>query len=249
MNDLSKEVYKDTISPAFCEIGKVAGRSVKALLAPIRGLLWCWEQFEAYVEAELQKRLDKIPEEQVMSPDPIIAVPLIQSLTYTAQNNTLREMYIALLANSMDKRKEQVVHPSYVDIIRKMNTLDARVFEAISGRVGYTMAINPSIHILGKNEFVANALPEWYLGWTLDCGNEYDISASLVRLKTFGLIDLLKGSAIYDTDYSLLEATPFLKEKLSFHQRLRPRERLILDTNKSSIIVNEYGQQFRQACQ
>ena len=160
MKDLGVEIYKDAISPAVSEIGKVAGRSVKALLSPIRGLLWCWEQIEANVEKELSKRLKKVPEEQIITPDPIIAVPLLQSLTYTAQNKTLREMYMALLANSMDKSKEHTVHPSYVDIIRKMNTLDAKLFEKLSSRIGYTMAINPTIRIVGKNEFVANALPE-----------------------------------------------------------------------------------------
>jgi hypothetical protein len=98
-------------------------------LSPIRGFLWCWEKIEEYVEQAVQKKLEGVPEERLKSPEPEIAVPLIQSLTYTAQNETLREMYIALLANSMDKSKENVVHPSYVEIIRKMNRLDALVFE------------------------------------------------------------------------------------------------------------------------
>ena len=87
--------------------------------------------------------MEKVPEERLKSPDPEIAVPLLQSLTYTAQNETLREMYIALLANSMDISKENVVHPSYVDIIKKMNRLDALLFEKLSKTHGYVMAINP----------------------------------------------------------------------------------------------------------
>ena len=37
MGDLTKEIYKDAASPAVSEVGKAAGRSVKALLSPIRG--------------------------------------------------------------------------------------------------------------------------------------------------------------------------------------------------------------------
>ena len=53
--------------------------------------------------------MEKVPEERLKSPDPEIAVPLLQSLTYTAQNETLREMYIALLANSMDNTLREMV--------------------------------------------------------------------------------------------------------------------------------------------
>ena len=58
IKDLGVEVYKDAARPAVSEVGAVAGRTVKALLAPIRGFLWCWEKIEDYVEKEVQKRLD-----------------------------------------------------------------------------------------------------------------------------------------------------------------------------------------------
>lgn len=41
IKDLGIEVYKDAARPAVSEVGAVAGRTVKALLAPIRGFLWC----------------------------------------------------------------------------------------------------------------------------------------------------------------------------------------------------------------
>ena len=111
MKELTTEIYKDAASPAVSEVGKVAGRSVKALLSPIRGFLWCWEKIEEYVEQAVQKKLEGVPEERLKSPEPEIAVPLIQSLTYTAQNETLREMYIALLANSMEKARRMSFIP------------------------------------------------------------------------------------------------------------------------------------------
>lgn len=113
------EVYKDLAKPVVSEVGSVAGRTVKALLSPLRGFLWGWERIEKVIEEGVSKKLEKIPEEKRKSPDPEIAVPLIQALGYTAQNETLREMYINLLANSMDTDQEKVVHPSFVEIIKK----------------------------------------------------------------------------------------------------------------------------------
>lgn len=248
MKELTTEIYKDAASPAVSEVGKVAGRSVKALLSPIRGFLWCWEKIEEYVEQAVQKKLEGVPEERLKSPEPEIAVPLIQSLTYTAQNETLREMYIALLANSMDKSKENVVHPSYVEIIRKMNRLDALVFEKLSATSGYIKAVNPKISISGTNKFYINGLPEWYLGWTIDGYDEFAVSASLVRLSKFGIIELMYDRSIEDSDYSGLQHTPFIEKMLAGHQTVHPNETLCVTATHSVVFVNEYGKQFREAC-
>ena len=248
MKELTTEIYKDAASPAVSEVGKVAGRSVKALLSPIRGFLWCWEKIEEYVENAVQKKLEGVPEDRLKSPDPEIAVPLLQSLSYTAQNETLRDMYVALLANSMDKSKENVVHPSYVEIIRKMNRLDALVFEELSHTSGYIKVINPKVTVSGTNKFIANGLPEWYLGWTIDGYDEFAVSASLVRLSKFGIIELMYDRTISGGDYSGLQQTPFIKKMLDGHQFVRPNNTLCITATNSVVFVNEYGKQFREAC-
>ncbi len=248
ISQLGVEIYKDAARPAVSEVGTVVGRTAKALLAPIRGFLWCWEKIEEYVETEVQKRLEKVPEENRKSPDPEIAVPLLQSLTYTAQNETLREMYIALLANSMDKGKENIVHPSYVEIIKKMNRLDALVFEKLSENPGYVMAVNPKIAINGTNKIFTNALPEWYLGWTIEGYDEFAVSTSLIRLSKFGIMELMYDRTIVGANYKALHETIFLENVLTGYKMTNPNQALAIKATDSVVYVNEYGKQFREAC-
>ncbi len=248
MKDIGVEVYKDVLGPAVSEVGVVVGRSVKALLAPIRGLLWGWDRIEEYVENELQKRLEKIPEKQIKSPDPEIAVPLLESLTYTAQNKTLRELYIALLANAMDRRREGIVHPSYVEIIKKMSRIDAVVFEYLANIGGNIMVVNPRVTLSGTSKYLATGLPEWYLGCTIEEYDEFAISASLVRLSKFGIIELMYDRKISGANYEALKHTPFLKKMLSGHNAVRPQALLEIESTESAVFVNEYGRQFRDAC-
>ncbi len=243
------EVYKDLAKPAVSEVGSVAGRTVKVLLAPIRGLLWGWEQIEKVVEEGVKKKFEKIPEERRKTPDPEIAVPLIQALGYTAQNETLREMYINLLANSMDIGKEKVVHPSFVEIIKQMNSLDAKVFEKLSSIKSYQKILNPTISIKGKNQFFVDATPEWYMGWTIDGFNEFDVSASLIRLSKFGLIELMYDRSQTGVTYNELRNTPFLSNLLNRYKSGHPNEELEIGGTESIVYVNEYGIQFRNACQ
>ena len=248
MKELGVEIYKDAAKPAVSEVGQVAGRSVKALLAPIRGFLWGWEKIEEYVEKSVQKKLEKVSEEKLKSPDPEIAVPLIQSLTYTAQNETLRDMYIALLASAMDKDKEKFVHPSYVEIIRKMNRLDALLFEMLASTQGYVKAINPRIVVGDSSMYLVNVLPEWYLGCVIEGYDEFDVSASLVRLSKFGIIDLMFQESVKDASYFDLLHSPYLDKILEANKKVMRNDQLKVSSVKSVVYVNEYGRQFREAC-
>ena len=246
---LVPEVYKDLAKPAVSEIGNVAGRTVRALLAPIRGFLWGWERIEEVVEEGVKKRLDKIPEERRKSPEPEIAVPLIQALGYTAQNETLREMYINLLANSMDKAKEKDVHPSFVEIIKQMSSLDAKVFEKLSAISGYQKILNPTISIKDQNKFFSGAAPEWYIGWNIDGYSEFDVSASLIRLSKFGLIELMFDRTAGEEKYAELKSTLFLTNTLHRYKLANPTLELEIKGTESIVYTNEYGLQFKRACQ
>lgn len=246
---LTTEVYKDIAKPALQEVGSVTGRTVKALLFPIRGLLWGWEQIEMIVEEGVKKKFEKIPEERRKSPEPEIAVPLLQALTYTAHNETLREMYINLLANSMDRDKEKVVHPSFVEIIKQMNTLDAKVFEKLSQNLYYQQIINATIGIKNEAKFIGSALPDWYLGWTIEGYNEFDVSASLVRISKFGLIELMLDRTAGTEGYVELKNTQYLIDRLNIFKIANPNLELEIKGTDSVVYVNEYGKQFKSACQ
>lgn len=245
---LATEVYTDLAKPAVEEIGNVAGRTVKALLFPIRGLLWGWEQIEKLVEEGVRKRLDNVPEVRRKTPSPEIAVPLIQALGYTAQNETLREMYLNLLANSMDKSKEKDVHPSFVELIKQMNSLDAKVFEKISEPVGYQKVINPTISLRNQGKYFDKATPDWFIGWTIEGYDPFDISSSLVRLNKFGLIELLRDRANPRHDYKTFKNDKYLLDILLTFQNAHPDIDLEISALESLIYVNEYGWQFKNAC-
>lgn len=246
---LVPEVYKDLAKPAVSEIGNVAGRTVRALLAPIRGFLWGWERIEEVVEEGVKKRLEKIPEERRKSPEPEIAVPLIQALEYTAQNETLREMYINLLANSMDRAKEKDVHPSFVEIIKQMSSLDAKVFDKLSAKSSYQKILNPTISIKGQGKFFSGAAPEWYIGWNIDGYSEFDVSASLIRLSKFGLIELMFDRTAGKEGYAELKNTLFLANILHRYKLANPTLELEIEGTESIVYANEYGLQFKRACQ
>jgi hypothetical protein len=253
---LLPQVYADAAQPTVKEIGDVLGRFVRVLLAPLRVFLWGWEQIEQILIEGVAQRLKSRPEENLKTPDPEIAVPLMQTLSYTAQNETLREMYLNLLANSMDKLQEKNVHPSFVEIIRQMNTLDAKLFKVLAPKNGYLPVINPYIsvvresmlRIVGECRFLINKTPEWFIGMNIDGYDAFDISASLVRLRRLGIIELMYDKGIRQDRIEELKRSPVLVSILKQCQSEYPDLRLEIYTTDSVIHVNEFGKQFARSC-
>lgn len=245
---LAPEVYKDLVKPTIQEVGVVAGRSAKALLSPVRAFLWSWERIEQLVVDGVNRRFENIPEEQRKTPDPEIAVPLIQSLTYTAQNDTLREMYLNLLTNSMNAAMDKSVHPSFVDLIKQMNALDAKVFDKLASASGYQKVINPNVAIKGQGKVFIDAVPEWFIGWKVNGYDIFDTSASMLRLSKFGLVELMydrtAGNEIYDGLKNHRELVPILNQ----YKAANPTLDLELTATRSILYVNDYGKQFKKAC-
>jgi hypothetical protein len=80
--EIAKTAYGDALQPVSKEVGKAlgtVGRAVNVALAPLRGLVWSFEQIEGYVIATVERKLKerKVPEERVKTPDPDVAVPAL----------------------------------------------------------------------------------------------------------------------------------------------------------------------------
>lgn len=245
---LAPAVYKDLIKPTALEVGSVGGRSARALLSPVRAFLWSWEKIEELVIEGVNKRLEKISEEQRKPPDPEIAVPLLQCLNYTVQNETLREMYLNLLANSMNTAMEKTVHPSFVNLIKQMNALDAKLFDRLASINGLQKVINPDITIKDKGRSFVDATPEWFIGWKIDGHDIFETSASMLRLSKFGLIELMFDRTAGTDSYDDLNRHPELLAILQKYQTAKPNLELEITSIKSIVYVNEYGKQFKTAC-
>lgn len=249
VENLATDIYTDLAKPSIQVLGETAGRTTKALLAPLRGMLWSWETFEDWLYESVNQRVKDIPEENRQSPRPEVAVPLIEAMRYSANNETLRDMYTKLLTNSMDNRKNKEVHPSYVDIIKQMDTLDAILFSKIQ-QDDYIRAINPHIGG-GKNlqeQYYANSLPEWYIGVHIDGYDMFEISASLLRLARLGLIDLMYDRTAGKVKGDHLILTEEIQNRLSIYRVKTNDSSLEVIKTDSIVNINDFGKVFAKIC-
>lgn len=146
------KAYDDVLSPPAKEFGKTLAlipRTVNAALLPLQKWLMQREYSLAETEKLLSEKLKNIDPEKIVTPEPYVAVPALQAISYSMDDYQLRNLYANLLANSMDADTKAKVHPAFVETIKQLSPLDAQVFQHI-----YTHEINPLIHL--KQSFSEN---------------------------------------------------------------------------------------------
>lgn len=143
-------VYDDALQPAAKQIGKSLETVTKAInmaLAPMKVLVWGFEQIEAWLKVRVGEKLKNIDSENIIAPPPNVAGPAIEALRYVGYDDSLRELYANLIATAMDKETVSKAHPGYVEILKNLTSDEALIL-----RVYLVTNSIPAINIKGTAE-------------------------------------------------------------------------------------------------
>lgn len=124
------EVYKDVLSPAAKPIGDILSflpRTVKVAFNGVEKWLINKEETLRLTAESVREKIKAIPEEKLVEPEPYVAIPAMQQLSYCVNNEELRELYANLLVSSMNVDKKWQVHPAFVDIIKQLTPDEAKL--------------------------------------------------------------------------------------------------------------------------
>ncbi|MCQ9633637.1 DUF4393 domain-containing protein [Chryseobacterium sp. WG23] len=238
---LAKEipVYQDAIQPSAQEIGKslhTVTKTINIALAPIKILVWGYEKIEDYISKRVSEKLDKIPTENITTPDPKIAVPAIEALRYTGSDEYLRELYANLIANSMDKATMRNAHPGFVEILKNLTSDEAILLKAF-----ILDKTHPLIDINGKEQqdegFIPLIKSQSHFHNNLDIQNPDLIPAYLDNLIRLGILEIPHDLVLtQESRYEELENSPIftvLKEKNqnSLDRKLVLKRKLVRTTS------------------
>jgi len=123
-----EKAYDDIARPSAQETGKLIAkipRAINAVLLPFERWILGREHEEKKINKLLEMKLEAIDPNKIVSPEPYIAIPTIQALSYCMDNDELRELFASLLANSMNRDCMYKVHPSFVEIVKQLSPFDA----------------------------------------------------------------------------------------------------------------------------
>lgn len=138
------EVYKDALSPAVKPIGEILSflpRTVKVAFNGVEKWLINKEETLRLTAESVREKIKAIPEEKLVEPEPYVAIPAMQQLSYCVNNEELRELYANLLVSSMNADKKWQVHPAFVDIIKQLTPDEAKFVRNLSPNVSQNNAL------------------------------------------------------------------------------------------------------------
>lgn len=196
---LTNKAYDDTLAPAAKQVGRTletVGMLINVVLSPIRDMVFKGDLIQQAIERDLRERLLYVPEEKIITPPTYIAVPTIEALRYTLGIPELRELFMNLLATSMNSDTVNDAHPAFVEIIKQMNPIDAKLMQRFSIRQTFPIG---TISLENKAGEGITLLHPYYVSDSIDSDPE-KLSVSIVNLERLGLVQIDQMAALVNKD-------------------------------------------------
>ena len=251
---VAKDVYNDGLKGTVTQTGQIiesiVGLFNNVVLYPVKKANELFKYKLEDFRNELEIRINSLPEDKIVEPDLMVAGPALESLKYTYDKEELRNMYLNLLVSSMNKDAKDKAHPSYVEIIRQLTPLDARVFKRLN-ELGQVACAHPILKIDNTNRVYSSAYPNYIVEELLDLGDEFDLSASISNLIRLGLIHH-EDNSIIGYDYEKFKNLKIVIEKKQFFDNMNTQIKNGITTNveikKQVIMKNNFGERFAATC-
>lgn len=242
-----KDVYEDVFKPATNSTGQILGlipRAVNAALVPLHQWILNKEYNIKETQKILEKKLENIDPKLITPPEPHIAIPVIQSMSYCMDNDNLREMYANLLASSMVKSNKSNVHPSFVEIIKQLSPDEAKILKYL-----YIKKYEPVINLRRnfKKKEGGISLIDYFslIGDLSNCEFKYNIPSYLENLERLKVIEITFMSFLTAPEaYDFLTNHP----SVSVYTNIINDENYSYETVKGYIKMTNYGSKFCDVC-
>lgn len=237
------------VDEAMSPIAQSVGNSVANLWELAFGShvnLWIKKQehrhqlnYEDYVK-KVNEKLNNIPNGNLIEPPLNVIGPAIEASKYYIDSEELREMFANLIASSMNSDKTNNVHPSFIEIIKQLNTDEAKILKYIKGQHF------PTLNVVANQGHSHSPVMENFsdIPYRAECVNPENVHSYLENLNRLGLIKLYSNGTLSDPKvYLALESHTVIKDTIQVAE-LMGQPQLI----RSYVQSTMFGTQFYNAC-
>lgn len=243
----ANEIMKQLALPAAAQFGQALGNVfglINTITLPVKFCnLYAQRNFARYCD-----NLNKIPSDKIREVEPEIAIPIIEKLSYTS-NEELANAYANLLANASNKDKIDLIHPGFIEKLNNMAPDEARIIEYLRGVT--------DIHYILFRAQNSNNMSFRDLSCKLTrLGADLNLvpKRASVHLENLVSLSVLQDNVgmwkIDDSEYEKLTSTYFI-DKQRCESKVNSKELLPLDTlviEKSFYSITNLGRTFIDAC-
>lgn len=177
-------VYTDAAQPSVRVVGKSLAQCVSLFATPVGRMA---EIFEKNVHRYIDK-LDGIQEENLVSPDTRILVPILEKMRFTDEEK-VAEYYAEILATASKKEHANKVLVTFIEILNRLTADEIKILEYIN-----SPSNNISIPAITEDESARCGLPA---GTTL-----LNIQGALPVLEIQRTVEGQEGYRVIDKNFT-----------------------------------------------
>lgn len=248
IKDMTKDVYEDVAKPAAKSTGELVElvpRAIKAALAPVEKWVLQREYNIAETKKLLEEKLKNTSPELIQAPEPHIAVPALQYISYCMDNEELRDMYANLLANSMNVVAKNGVHPGFVEIIKQLSPDEAKILRYISNHRTIPVITLRFENEKGEGHNIINKFSN--IGEMTECEEPFETGRYFDNLIRLGLLECPTGISL--TDKSLYDSIKTHDYILTISKRAESqKEYNKVNMVEKHIVITDFGEAFCKIC-
>ncbi len=253
--NLAKNIAEEMVGKAYDDLArpgfKATGKVLSLIPRTIRIFFGKWEKWILNgeytlreTEKILEEKLKHIPEEKIVEPEPYVAVPAMQQLSYSFDSNELRELYANLLASSMNIDTKMKVHPAFVDIIKQLSPMDAQGLERIK-KLDILIPVI-AIEMRYENDSFTEIISDYAIALKDIYGDLSLMRASLKNLDRLGLVHVRYDQFVKpDERYEDFKSDEVYRNLIKVNPNTEERK---IRIQRGLIELTEFGKQFCEIC-
>ena len=244
ISEAAQKNIPETVRQTDGTLSTVVGFFNNVVLYPVKKANITFQyRLEAF-EDDLKEKIKDIPEENLQVPPTRVSGPTLEALRYAYDEEELREMFENLLASSMDNRKDIEVHPAFVEAIKQMSSLDAKVLSKIVD-LGQMKCADIKFAITNSTKVYSKGMPNYFVAELCDLSDPFLISSSLVNLDRLALIKITE-SGLQGEEYESIKEHPYVKSREALFKSFG--EQFDIQVGRHAVIITNYGEQFAKSC-
>lgn len=195
------------------------------------------EQKVNLLKSEIYEKVIEIPENHLQEPPISILGPAIEASKFYIDEEIIRKMFANLISSSLDQRKNETIHHSFVEIIKQMSPNDADIFALFIQQKALPFVDYKVTHDYFENKVINSEL------FFMELDNNYNMhSISIINLERLGLIKINNNKWLNDeSEYDKFSNNDFyldLKENNSFEDIRKDYEKYVDHSGREEVKKN-----------
>nr|DAJ16126.1 MAG TPA: protein of unknown function DUF4393 [Siphoviridae sp. ctSIv21] len=181
-----------------------------------------------------------IPPENIQEPPLKILGPALEASKYYIEEEELRSMFAKILASSFDDRKNSIIHPSFVEIIKQLDIKDARILQVLKEQNYAIESPIPCMKAVVKSDDGTKII--FPIIYFIDGSEGIDeLAPSLTNLERQGLLRIKSGTySVNDSDYDFIRNNSIVRQILQAYPEI--------SIEKMCFSITPLGKNFLEVC-